>query len=109
MPTVKRAEKFMDRRGAALLGLAIGSMGILATLMHYFADPVLQKVLGAIWFIATTASLVAILARLGRGFRCPDCKGPVGPLLDTDGKRGTPILRHCGSCDVLWQIGTESD
>jgi hypothetical protein len=109
MPIVKRAEKFMDRRGAAVLGLAIGSMMILSALMHYFADPVLQKVLGVIWFIATVASLVAILARMGRGFRCPDCKGLVGPLLDTDGKQGTPLLRHCSSCDVLWQIGTESD
>ena len=109
MPIVKRAEKFINRLGAAILGLATGSMLILSALMHYFIDPALQKIFGVIWFIATAVALIVILARVSRGFKCPDCKGSVGPLLDTDGKPGTPLLRHCASCDVLWQIGTESD
>jgi hypothetical protein len=49
MPTIKRAEKFMDRQGAAILGLAISSMAIIAITMYLVADPTLQKVLGATW------------------------------------------------------------
>jgi multisubunit Na+/H+ antiporter MnhC subunit len=109
MPTIKRAEKFMDRQGAAILGLAISSMAILAITMYLVADPTLQKVLGATWFVGTGIVLVVVLSRMGRAFRCPDCGGSVGPLLDTDGKFGTPLLQPCVKCDVLWQVGTEPD
>ena len=99
----------MDRQGAAILALAIGSMAVLGVLVAFISDVTWQKILGVVWFVCVAAGLVGILSRMGRAFRCPDCGGPVGPILDTDEKPGTPLLRLCSKCDVLWKVGSESN
>ena len=109
MTTVKKARRFMDRQGAAVLAMCIVGTALMIVVMSLVSETFWQKVAGLIWFLAMTAGLVAIVSRMGRSFKCPECGGPVDPPLATDGKAGTPVLRHCHRCDVLWQVGVESD
>jgi hypothetical protein len=109
MTAVRKASKFTDRQGAAILAMCIVETGLLIAMLSFVSEIFWQKVAGVIWFVAMAASLVAIVSIMGRSFSCPECGGPVGPHLETDGKAGTPILRHCPKCDVLWQVGVESD
>lgn len=97
----------MDRQGGALLAVFIAGGVALAILMSVVTDVIWQKILGVIWFVGMAGALFGLMRRMGRRFTCPDCGGTVGPLLDTDEKAGTPLLRHCAKCDVLWQVGTE--
>ena len=109
MTKIKSAHRFMDRQGAAILALAIGSMAVVGVVLSYVSDVTWQKVVGVTWFICVGAGLIGILSRMGRAFKCPDCGGPVGPLLETDRRPGTPLLRLCSKCDVLWQVGSDPD
>lgn len=88
MSTVKRAPRVIDRRGAAALtavaACAFGGM----FLVPLVANPLWQRVLAAVWFIASAGSGVWILVGAARRFGCPDCGGPLGPILPTDGRRG---------------------
>jgi hypothetical protein len=109
MPTVKSASKFMDRQGAAVLALFILGGLVLFTALPFIAEPLWQKALGIVWFVGLSAALFWLLRKASRDFMCPDCGGAVGPALPTDEKPGTPLLRHCKQCDVLWRVGAEPD
>ena len=109
MPTVKRAEKFMDRLGAAILAIVVVGGAVPVLLMDAVGDVFWKKIIGVVWFVGTVAALFWLMTRMSRRFKCPDCGGAVGPVLDTDGKAGTPLLRHCAKCNVLWQVGAEPD
>ena len=109
MPTVKSASKFNDRQGAAVIAIITGGFFLFLSVVSYIPDGPWQKVAGVIWFIGTAAALFALLVRMGRAFICPDCGGPVGPLLSTDDKASMPLLRHCAKCDVLWHVGSVPD
>lgn len=109
MPTVKSATRFMDRQGAAVLAVFIVSGCAMGGALSLHPGPVAERLLGVAWFVGTVGVMFWLLHRLGRGFRCPDCDGPVGPLLPTDNRPGTPLLRHCAHCDVLWKVGAETD
>jgi hypothetical protein len=109
MPTVKQAHQFMNRQGAAFLVLCVLFMLLVAVIVIQVPDVFWQKVAGVVLFLLVVASWVGVAVRAGRAFKCLDCGGPVGPFLETDKKPGTPILRHCQACDVLWQVGVESD
>jgi len=99
----------MDRQGAAVLALFIVGAALMIVAISFLSEIFWQKVAGLIWFFAMAAGLVAIVSRMGRSFKCPECGGPVDPPLETNGKPGTPVLRHCHRCDVLWHVGVESD
>ena len=109
MTTVKKASKFADRQTMAILALCIVGTLLLVVMLSFVSEILWQKVAGVIWFLAMDSGMVLIASRMGRSFKCPDCGGPVGPHLETDGKPGTPVLRHCPRCDVLWQVGVESN
>lgn len=109
MPTIKRASKFMDRQGAGVLALSIAAGAALFALLCFVSEPFWQKLVGLAGFIGVAAALVWFQRKTNGNFRCPDCGGPTGPPLATDGKPGTPLLRPCKPCDVLWQVGVESD
>ena len=109
MTTVKRAHQFMDRQGAGILGLAVVGMAPLALGMYWIPEVRWQQVFGVVWFLCIVAALFTFLSRVGRRFLCPDCGGAVGAGLETDAKPGTPLLRHCKKCDVLWQVGAVPD
>ena len=109
MTTVKQAGKFMDRQGAAILAMFIVGAVLLTVVFSFVSEIFWRKVAGVIWFLAMAGGLIAILSQKGRSFRCPECGGPVSSPLETDRKPGTPVLRQCPKCDVLWQVGVESD
>jgi hypothetical protein len=107
MPIVKNADKFMDRQGASILVVTMVGIGLLM-LFPMIPSGAWQVAAGIAWFLLMAAGWAVLGVRGYRKFKCPDCGGPVSDPLDTDGKPGTPILRHCPQCDVLWKVGTES-
>lgn len=109
MTIVKKAGRFIDRQGAAVLAMCIVGTALMFVVVSLVSEIFWQKVAGLIWFLAMAAGLVAIVSNMGRSFKCPECGGPVDPPMETDGKPGTPVLRRCHRCDVLWQVGVESD
>jgi len=109
MTAVKNANRFRKRQGAAVLACFITWGLIMVILTSLAPESAWRTVLAIADFVLLVAVLAAVTLRMGRSFGCPQCGGQVAPPLETDGKAGTPILRRCHQCDVLWQVGVESD
>lgn len=98
----------MERQSARILAV-IGVWGVLLLFVTDVPRGMWQYVFGGVWFVSAVAALILFGIRGAKSFVCPDCGGPVSGLLETDGRVGTPLLRHCPKCDVLWKVGVESD
>lgn len=109
MPTIKTADRAMDRQGAALLAILLGGTALTMVLVQWFDRLLWQQLIACAGLVVTFGVLLWRAVRMTRAFKCPDCGGAVGPILPTDGRRGTPLLRHCRACDILWKIGTAGE
>lgn len=45
-----------------------------------------------------------LIARMRRGFRCPDCGGTVEEVNEAQSQEGDRLLKLCKCCNTLWDI-----
>ncbi len=109
MPTIKHATKHRSSQNAIFIGMALAWLVLLQFVFPLIDHTALRWSVGVIVCIAWLWAVLTMMTSRDRAFTCPDCGGPVQRPVDARTEEGSPILKLCPACDVLWHMGTAPD